>query len=101
MASTSAAFEDDRDGDPMSVYRREVIEGEGGSILRVLTGHDGYWLASLTAAQLRFREQSIFPDPVPQEISHAKVCGGKSKSARNWFAKQAEWVVGPPPRHPQ
>ena len=49
---TSAAFEDDRDGDPMSVYRRDIIEAEGGSILRVLAGHDGYWLASLIAAEL-------------------------------------------------
>lgn len=39
---SSAAFEDDRDGSPMSVYRRDVIEGEGDDPARVMAGHEGY-----------------------------------------------------------
>ena len=52
---SSAAFEDDEDGDPMSVYRREVIDLEGGDVRRVLIGHAGYALATLTAGQVRSR----------------------------------------------
>ena len=29
---SSAAFEDDDDGDPMSVYRKGIIESEGGDV---------------------------------------------------------------------
>ena len=46
---SSAAFEDDQDGDPMSVYRHDVIEAEGGHAHRVMAGHPGYALAALTA----------------------------------------------------
>ncbi len=93
---SSAAFEDDEDGDPMSMYRRDIIESEGGSVERVLVGHNGFALASLTAGQLRSKLQTIFPDPLPEESSHSKICGGKGEGARRWFAQKAEWVIPPP-----
>ena len=92
----SAAFEDDDDGDPMSVYRRDIIEGEGAAVRRVMIGHGGYALASITAGQFRSKQQTVFPDPLPEEASHAKICGPKSEGTRRWFAKQAEWVIAPP-----
>lgn len=93
---SSAAFEDDEDGDSMSVYRRDVIEAEGASVERVMVGHTGFGLASLSAGQVRSKNQTVFPDPLPEESSHAKVCGPKPTGVRRWFAKQAIWVIPPP-----
>lgn len=96
MRPSSAAFEDDADGDPMSVYRRDIIDAEGASVQRVMIGHVGFALAALTAGQFRSKQQSVFPDPLPEESSHAKICGPKSDGTKRWFAKQAEWVIAPP-----
>ena len=96
MHASSAAFEDDADGDPMSVYRRDVIDSEGGDVRRVMAGHARFALASLTAAQVRSKRQTVFPDPLPEESSHAKVCGPKPESVRRWFASEAGWVIPPP-----
>lgn len=92
---SSAAFEDDEDSDPMSVYRLDVIESEGASVERVMVGHAGFGLASLTAGQMRSKNQTVFPDPLPDESSHAKVCGPKPRHVRRWFASQAVWVIPP------
>lgn len=91
----SAAFEDDEDGDPMSVYRHSVIDLEGGDVRRIMVGHQGFALASLTAGQFRSKDQTVFPDPLPEESSHTKICGPKSESARRWFATQSAWVIAP------
>lgn len=94
----SAAFEDDSDGDPMSVYRSDVIASERGIVERVMVGHKGFGLVALDAGRFRSRKQTIFPNPLPEETSHAKVCGPKTASRRRWFAKQAQWLI-PPPEH--
>lgn len=96
MRPSSAAFEDDDDGAPMSVYRRDIIDSEGGDVERLMIGHEGYGLAALTAGQFRARRQTIFPDPLPEETAHTTVCGPKTDGTRRWFAKQAEWVAPPP-----
>lgn len=93
---SSAAFEDDEDGDPMSVYRQDVLELERADSSRVMEGHEGYALASLQAGRVRSRSQTIFSDPLPGESSHAKVCGPKPYSVRRWFANQSNWVIEPP-----
>ena len=95
---TSAAFEADSDGDPMSVYRSDVIASERGNIERVMVGHKGFGLVALDAGRFRSRQQTIFPNPLPEETSHAKVCGPKTASRRRWFAKQAQWLI-PAPEH--
>jgi len=96
LRPSSAAFEDDEDGDPMSVYRRDVIEAEGGHISRIMAGHEAYALASLTAGQVQLKEQTVHPDPVPEESSHTQVCGSKPKSTCRWFAAQSDWALPPP-----
>lgn len=93
---SSAAFEDDSDGDPMSVYREDVIVSERGTVERVMLGHEEYGLAALAAGQFRSRQQTVFSDRLPEESSHTKVCGPKTDSNRRWFAKQAEWKIPPP-----
>lgn len=96
---SSAAFEDDADGDPMSAYRRDIVDSETGGLQRVMAGHAGFGLASLTARQFRFEQQTICPDPLPEESSHAKICGPKPHSVRRRLAKQAIWAIEPPISH--
>lgn len=96
LRPSSAAFEDDEDGDPMSVYRQDIIDAEGGNARRVLAGHEGYGLASLLTGEVRSKNQTVHTSPLPAEPSHASVCGPKPKSTCRWFAKQAVWVVNPP-----
>ena len=93
---SSAAFEDDDDGDPMSVYRKDIIESEGASIVRVMAGHEEYALASLTAGGVRSQGQTVHPDPLAEESSHTQLCGAKEKRTCRWFAKHSEWVIPPP-----
>ena len=93
---SSAALEDDNDGDPMSVYRQDVIDSEGGDVLRIMAGHDGFGLASLIAGQVRSKNQTVSPDPLPEESSHTKICGPKTEGVRRWFASQSVWVIPPP-----
>jgi|GEM_PF-2850313 hypothetical protein len=93
---SSAAFDDDTDGQPMSVYRRDVIDVEGGDISRVMVGHDGYALAGLTAGHFRMRDQTVHPDPLPNESAHTVICGVKTESTRRFFRKNSVWVIPPP-----
>jgi hypothetical protein len=79
----------------MSVYRQDVIHSEGADVRRVLAGHEAYALVSLTAGQFRSKKQSVFPDPLPEESAHAKICGPKPHSVQRWFAAQALWVIPP------
>jgi hypothetical protein len=95
MRPSSAAFEDDRDGDPMSVYRRDVIESERANVERVMIGHQGYALAAVPAGQFRLKAQAVHPDPLPEESSHTKMCGPKPASVRRWFATQCVCVIMP------
>ncbi len=80
----------------MSVYRQDVIENEGGVPGRVLANHPGFGLVSVSAGQVRSKDQTVHADPVPEESSHGTVCGPKPKSTRKWFARQAQWSVAPP-----
>jgi len=93
---SSAAFDDDADGDPMSVYRADVIDAEGGQPARVMIGHDDFGLVSLAAGTVRKKDQTVYPAPVPGETSHTKVCGRKAKGTRRHFARLSEWVIPPP-----
>ena len=59
---SSAAFEDDQDGSPMSVYRQDVIDREGDEPARVMVGHEGYGLVSVTAGQIE-EPNGVFGSP--------------------------------------
>jgi hypothetical protein len=94
---SSAAFEDDDDGDPMSVYLGSVLADEKREPTDVLQGHDGFSLASITAGLARINGQTVHPKPEATESSHAVVCGDKgrkNKSApKRQFAANAVWIV--------
>ena len=93
---SSAAFEDDDDGDPMSVYRQDVIQAEGGKSERVMLGHEGFGLVAITAGTTREKQQTAHPDPLPEESSHTKICGPKTKGTRKFFTRRSEWIIPPP-----
>jgi hypothetical protein len=97
---TSQAFRDDLDEDPMSVYLSSILAHEGRPPSAVLAGHDGFALASVTAQLARSLSQTVHPDPLPDETSHAVVCGNKESGGKNAprkrFAEAAVWVVAPP-----
>jgi hypothetical protein len=89
---SSAAFEDDRDGSPMSV----VLAAESRGPESVLAGHEGYALASFSAGLARECRQGIARDPLPEEPAHAVVFGRKTGSVRSRLAKGSVWVAPPP-----
>jgi hypothetical protein len=93
---SSAAFEDDRDRSPMSMYSRAVIDATGGDILRVMAAHPGYSLVGLSAGDLRSRDQTVHSDPLPDEPAHALICGAKTDSNRKFFYQHSVWVIPPP-----
>ncbi len=80
----------------MSVYREDIIVAEGGRPDRVMAGHPGFGLVSTTAKRFRQKQQTVHPDPLPDETAHALVCGPKTRSRRRWFAKHSNWVIIPP-----
>ena len=96
---SSQAFRDDQDGDPMSVYLSSVLAAEDRPASAVLEGHDGFAVAAVTAELARSLSQTVHPDPIPEESSHAVVCGdkdAKSRKVAKTFAKAAIWIVNPP-----
>jgi hypothetical protein len=92
MRPSSAAFEDDADGSPMSV----VLAAETSGPENALAGHPGYALASFTAGMARECSQGVARDPLPHEPAHALVSGRRTGSVRNRLAKGSTWVVPPP-----
>jgi hypothetical protein len=98
---SSAAFEDDDDGDPMSIYLSTILFQEKRELSDVLVGHDGYSLASITAGLARANNQTVRPDPLPEESSHGVVCGDKGKNKKSApkkrFAMAATWIILDPP----
>jgi hypothetical protein len=98
---SSAAFEDDNDGDPMSVCLSTVLTTEGREPTSVLVGHEGFSLAAITAGLAREHNQTVHPEPLPEETSHTLICGekrrGGNKAPKKKFSKAATWVILNPP----
>jgi hypothetical protein len=92
MRPSTAAFEDDDDGSPMSV----ALASECAGPEVVLAGHEGFALAAFTAGFARQRGQRIARDPRPGEPWHAVVIGKKTHSVRKQLARDCQWVVAPP-----
>ena len=80
----------------MSVYRRDVLDEEGGEPGRVLASHEGFGLVAISAGQVRCRDQTVHADPVPEEIVARQGLRAEAENPRRgWFARQVEWVVAP------
>jgi hypothetical protein len=93
---SSAAFDNDADGEPMSVVIAEEALAQGRSPAALVVGHEGYGLASVTVGLVRACGQGVTRDPMPDEPAHALVFGPKPKSVQRRLAKGAVWVIPPP-----
>lgn len=97
---SSAAFDDDDDGEPMSV----VLAAEARGPAFVLEGHVGYGLAAITAGLARECSQAVARDPLsfpdrpstPEERAHCVVVGHKPRSIMKKLRNGANWAHRPP-----
>lgn len=94
---SSAAFDDSKDGTPMSVQLAEIVIESGSNAQKELAGYDGYALAEFTAGFARNEcRQGIEPNPTANDPAHAYVFGQKTEGTKKKFARNAAWVVAPP-----
>ena len=91
---SSASFKDHRNGTPMSIVLKDELEKAGRSPAEVLTGHEDFALAMVTAGIARESQQHVARDPLPDEPAHGLVIGEKKKASRI-MAKAAQWVIAP------
>ena len=85
--SSSLAFDDSPDGDPMSMF----LAAEAPNVEAVLAGHETFGLASLTAEILRANGQIIVRDR--SEIpGHVVVIGEKPHPVRRALVKAANLI---------
>ena len=92
---TSDAFQDHRNGTPMSVILGQDVLDDGRGAESVLAGLEGFSIASITAGLARSKGQGIQRAPLPEEPAHAEVFGKKTKSVQKAFCRASEWVVRP------
>ena len=88
---SSAAFEDDGDGDPMSV---DIVD-DSLTIQRELAGHEGYGVVSISVGELRKLDLDVRRKIEPNNPNHGQVIGHKTRSIRNKIAEKCVWVFDP------
>jgi hypothetical protein len=94
---SSAAFDDSRDGTPMSVLLADIVAQTRQKPEEVLAGFAGYGLAAITAGAVRVCKQGVMPTPEPDEPAHASVFGPKTGSTKKGMAKAARLLIYPEP----
>ena len=92
---SSAAFDDSKDGTPLSALLAEIVAQTGRTAQHVLAGYDGYALAAIAAGVARHHAQGIAKTPEPDEPAHVSVFGPKTTSNKRGMAKVATWVIAP------
>lgn len=100
---SSQAFDDDDEGDPMSVYLTSVMEELGLSAERTLDDQaPGFGVAGILAGIVRDASQVVQRDAKPGlpihvcDPAHAVVAGAKGGKKRSKVGKKFHWVVPPP-----
>ena len=95
---SSAAFDNHRDGSPMSVALAEIFLKIKNDPADYLKGHTCVGSVSFSAGLARKLDQGIVRSPIDDEPAHAVVIGDKPKSIQRKFAYSGEirWVVRPP-----
>jgi hypothetical protein len=96
MRPSKAAFDNHPNGSPMSVVLADVVTESGRDPGAVLTGHERFALAAITARLARSCEQGIAREPLPNEPAHAVVFGKKTDSIKKRLARGSRWIVPPP-----
>lgn len=80
---TSAAFDDPE----MSVAIQSSLLARGEPVTKVLRGHEGFGLVSITAGLVRQLGQGVAKDPLPEDPDHAVVFGRKTDGTRRRLSK--------------
>jgi hypothetical protein len=93
---SKAAFDNHPDGSPMSVVLAEMVTESGRGPAAVLTRHEGFALAAITAGLVRTCEQGVTREPLSDEPAHAVVFGRKTDSIKKKLARGSRWIVPPP-----
>ncbi len=89
---SSAAFDDDPDGQPMSV----IVARPGREPREVLRGHEGFGVVAFSVQVAEAADQVVVRSPTADEPDHAHVIGPKTPSRRKRLRDGARWVVRPP-----
>jgi|ERR1700688_721762 len=99
--ASSQAFNNDRDGGPMSGYLDSLLVQYGLTRGQILDGHapGEFFVAALTVGFLQSEDQTIVPDPIvpTQHIcdpAHVGVAGNKAPGRRSRLARASRWVPG-------
>ncbi len=92
---SSAAFDDSKDGSPLSVLLSEIIASTGRTADDLVARFAGYGLATITAGVARAQRQGIARTPEPDEPAHASVFGKKTGAVKRALARAANWVHFP------
>lgn len=94
---SSAAFSNDKDGDPMSVTLATRAAEIGWTPERQIDGLSGFSLAGISAGLARSCDQGVARTPRPNEPAHGVVFGQKTRSVRKRLVKGAKWILLCPP----
>ena len=92
---SSQAFQDNRDGSPMSVQLQEVLEENQIPVETIIEGHENFSVASITAGFARKNSQGIIRAPLDNDPAHAEVFGKKPKSVMRNFSHNSIWIIPP------
>jgi len=93
---SSAAFEDHRDGSPMSVSIKSILDRLMLTPEFALEGHNDFGLVSFTVGFARKNNQGVVCAPRAHNEAHGHVIGNKTRSVRRALARTAIWVIPPP-----
>jgi hypothetical protein len=88
---STAAFEDDMDGNPMSAY----LADECADPNKALEDHEGFGLVSFPVQLARERGLMVVRKETPGPRGHVLVVGKKTDGIRKNLKRRCEWVVRP------
>jgi len=100
LRPSSAAFKNDPDESPMSVFLETVMKESGRPPEEALQGHENFALCSLSVGILRELKQSVVRDPLPEEPAHGLVAGDKPRSVSRKMQNASRWLIPPPQNQP-
>jgi hypothetical protein len=90
---SSAAFNDDRDKDPMSTYLTSVLTSLGRQPTSVVNDYPGYGLVWFLAEVPRHLQQLVARDPQPDDPAHSVIVGNKTKPVKRGLRDASQWLV--------
>lgn len=89
---SSAAFQDDPDGSPISVViARDCV----GGLPTLLAGHYGFGVAAVTAGAVRELGLGVVRYPDDSLPGHAHIIGRKTQSIERKLSRAARMIVDP------